>query len=392
MLIDLLVLVLVVLFAANGFRQGLILSVASFVGFFGGAVLGSQLAAPVADLVGTSLFAQVFIALLVVLGVAFLGQLAAVWVGQQVRRRVTWRPARTVDAVLGAAVSVLAVLLVVWMITIPLATSRFPTLAREVRESTVVGAVDHTVPPPVRSLYDSLRDLIDRHGLPDVLDPLTPTEVTDVPTPDPRLVDNPVVVVASASVVKVTGVAPDCSRRVDGSGFLYADGRVMTNAHVLAGVREPEVDIEGRRFAATTVYVDALLDIAVLAVPDLDATPLVFATTPGESGDDAIITGYPGGGPLYVGSARIRDRSVIAGPDFRGSTTVQREVYSLRGEVRSGNSGGPLLDEDGTVLGVVFASAVDDPSTGYALTAEAVSGAAAAGVSGRDRVGTGVCD
>lgn len=392
MLIDLLVLVLVVLFAANGFRQGLILSAASFVGFFGGAVLGSQLAAPVAELAGTSLFTQVFTALLVVLGVAFLGQLAAVWLGQQVRRRVTWRPARTADSVLGAAVSGVAVLLVVWMITIPLATSAFPTLAREVRESTVVGAVDQTVPPPVRTLYDSLRDLIDRQGLPDVLDPLTPTEVTDVPAPDPRLVGDPLVVAASAAVVKVTGVAPDCAQRVDGSGFLYADGRVMTNAHVLAGVREPQVEVDGSRFDATTVYVDALLDIAVLAVPDLQVTPLAFAATPGGSGDDAIITGYPGGGPLYVGSARIRDRSVITGPDFRESTTVQREVYSLRGDVRSGNSGGPLLDGDGTVLGVVFASAVDDPTTGYALTAEAVSMAAAAGVSGRDRVATGVCD
>ena len=392
MLIDLLVVVLAVLFAANGFRQGLILSVASFVGFFGGAVLGSQLAAPVADLTGVSLFAQVFIALLVVLGVAFLGQLAAVWLGQRVRGRVTWRPARAADSVLGAAVSVLAVLLVAWMIATPLATSAFPTLAREVRESTVVGTVDDTVPAPVRSLYDSLRDLIDRRGLPDVLDPLTPTDVTDVPTPDPLLVDDPLVVAASAAVVRVTGVAPDCSRRVEGSGFLYADGRVMTNAHVLAGVREPQVAVDGHRYDATTVYVDELLDIAVLAVPDLEVTPLIFAAMPGESGDDAIITGYPGGGPLYVGSARIRDRSIIAGPDFRETTTVRREVYALRGVVRSGNSGGPLLDEDGTVLGVVFASAVDDPSTGYALTAEAVSAAAAAGRSAGERVGTGACD
>ncbi|MBA2555612.1 MAG: MarP family serine protease [Geodermatophilaceae bacterium] len=391
-MIDLLIVVLALLFAANGFRQGLILSVASFFGFFGGAVLGSQLAGPVANAVSTSLFAQVFLALLVVLGVAFLGQIGAVWVGQRLRQRLTWRPARHADAVLGAVVSALAVLLVAWMIATPLASSAFPNLAREVRESTLVGAVDQSVPSPVRSLYDSLRELIDRRGLPDVLDPLTPTIVMDVPTPDPDLVDDPIVVAASEAVVKVTGVAPDCSRRVDGSGFVYAEDRVMTNAHVLAGVREPQVSVSGQELDATPVFVDELLDVAILAVPDLDVTPLAFATVAVETGDDAIITGYPGGGPLYVGAARIRDRALIAGPDFRDTTTVEREVYSLRGEVRAGNSGGPLLDTDGTVLGVVFASAVDDPSTGYALTAEAVSQAADVGVAARQGVGTGDCE
>jgi len=343
-LIDLLIVVLALLFAANGFRQGLILSVASFVGFFGGAVLGSQLATPVANAVSTSLFAQVFLALIVVLGVAFLGQLAAVWLGQTLRQRLTWRPARHADAVLGSAVSALAVLLVAWMVATPLASSAFPSVAREVRESALVGAVDQTVPPPVRSLYDSLRELIDRRGLPDVLDPLTPTRVTDVPAPDAALLDDPAVVAASAAVVRVTGLAPDCGQRVDGSGFVYAEGRVMTNAHVLAGVSDPRVSLSGQRLVATTVFVDARLDIAVLAVPDLAVTPLSFATVPRDTGADAIISGYPGGGPLYVGPARVRDRSLIAGPDFRGTTTVQREVYSLRGDVRAGNSGGPLLD------------------------------------------------
>lgn len=392
MLIDLLVLVLVVLFAVNGFRQGLILSAASFVGFFGGAVVGGQLAAPVATALSSSVFTRVFVGLLVVLGAAFLGQLAAGWLGLRLRERVTWTPVRTVDAVLGAGVSALAVLLVAWMVASPLATSAYPTLSAEVRASAVVGTVDRALPAPVRSLYDSLRELIDRNGLPDVLDPLTPTRVTDVPTPDPRLADDPEVRAATAAVVQVTGLAPACARRVDGSGFAYAADRVMTNAHVLAGVPEPHVTVDDRDVQATTVYVDEELDIAVLAVPGLDVVPLDFAAAALDTGDDAVITGYPGGGPLFVGPARIRDRSLIAGPDFRDTMTVQREVYALRGMVRSGNSGGPLLDLDGDVLGVVFASAVDDPSTGYALTAAAVSQAADRGRAARAPVGTGGCD
>jgi len=110
-----------------------------------------------------------------------------------------------------------------------------------------------------------------------------------------------------------------------------------------------------------------------------------------DTGADAVISGFPGGGPLYVGAARVRDRVVVAGPDFRNEQTVRREVYVLRADIRPGNSGGPLLDTEGEVLGVVFASAVDDPETGYALTAAAVSEAAAAGVTAIGEVGTGDC-
>lgn len=391
-MIDLIIVALALLFAANGYRQGLIASAASFLGFFGGAVLGSQLATPVAQAFSASLFAQIFIALLVVLGVAFLGQLAAVWVGQRIRGWVTWHPARRADAILGSVLSALAVLLVAWMVATPLASSTFPTVAREVRESVIVGAVDQTVPDPVRSLYDSLRDLVDRRGLPDVLDPLTPTVVTEVDSPDQALLGNEAVAAASESVVQITGVAPACARQVDGSGFVYAEDRVMTNAHVLAGVREPVVVIGPDALSATVVYLDEALDIAVLAVPGLAAPPLPFDTEPVDTGADAIIIGYPGGGPLVLGPARVRDRTLISGPDFRNTTTVQREVYSLRGQVRAGNSGGPLLDTDATVLGVIFASAVDDPDTGYALTAAAVAEAAAAGIRSGAPVTTGGCE
>jgi S1-C subfamily serine protease len=166
----------------------------------------------------------------------------------------------------------------------------------------------------------------------------------------------------------------------------------MTNAHVLAGVEDPTVEAEGGEYAATPVYVDELVDIAVLAVPGLPQEALSFATRPADSGDDAIIMGYPGGGDLFVGPARVRDRGEISGPDFRNTQTVVRDVYALFGEVRSGNSGGPLFDPGGQVLGVVFASAIDDPTTGYALTGPQVAEAARAGVTSGTEVGTGACE
>ena len=194
------------------------------------------------------------------------------------------------------------------------------------------------------------------------------------------------------SVVKVSGIAPSCSRQIDGSGFVYAPERVMTNAHVLAGVVDPVVEAEGGRYDATPVFIDPEVDIAVLAVPGLPQVPLRFSGTAADTGDDSIIMGYPGGGDLFIGAARVRDRGEISGPDFRNTQTVVRDVYALYGNVRAGNSGGPLFDTDGTVLGVVFASAIDDPTTGYALTGPQVADAARTGQRASAEVGTGPCE
>ena len=390
--VDLILIALALLFAFSGFRQGLIVSAASFLGFFGGAVIGAQLSGPVADRISGSSVTRVFAALVVVLAGALLGQLLAGAVGRAIRRKVTWEPVKIVDAVAGAVLSAAAVLLVAWMVATPLASSPFPPVASSVRQSALVQAVDRAVPGGVRSIYDNLRQAIDRRGLPDVLDPLTPTQARPVSAPDQTLVSSPVVNRVEGSVVKISGIAPSCSRQIDGSGFVIAPQRVMTNAHVLAGVTNPVVKAEGKDYDATPVYIDEETDIAVLAVPRLPEVPLAWAGAPADSGADSIIMGYPGGGGLYVGPARVRDRGPISGPDFRNARTVVRDVYALYGSVRAGNSGGPLFDSQGHVLGVVFASAIDDPNTGYALTQAEVNDALVQGVRSTSPAATGACE
>ena len=391
-IVDLVLIGLALAFAFSGFRQGVIVSATSFLGFFGGAVLGAQLSGPVADRLDGAATTRVFVALVVVLAAALLGQVLAGAIGRAVRRRVTWQPAEVVDSVAGAVLSAVAVLLVAWMVATPLATAPFPGVSGQVKKSALVQAVDRTVPDGVRAVYDSLREAIDQNGLPDVLDPLTPTQVPDVPVPDQALLASPVVDSVEGSVVQISGVAASCSRQIDGSGFVYAEERVMTNAHVLAGVTDPVVSAEGEEYDAVPVYVDEATDVAVLAVPGLPQVPLTFAAEPAESGDDAIIMGYPGGGDFFVGPARVRQRTDISGPDFRNEQTVVRDVYALYGEVRAGNSGGPLFDPEGQVLGVVFASAIDDPLTGYALTFEEVEDAAVTGAASTSAVATGTCE
>ena len=391
-LVDVVLIVLALVFALSGFRQGLLVSATSILGFLGGAVLGAQLSGPVAERIDGSSVTRVFAALVVVLAAALLGQILAGAIGRAIRGRVTWEPAKMIDSVAGAVLSATAVLLVAWMVASPLASSPFPQVSSQVRQSALVQAVDRAVPDGVRTVYDTLRDAIDRRGLPDVLDPLTPTQVRDVEAPDQALLNSPVVASVQGSVVKISGIAPSCSRQIDGSGFVYAPERVMTNAHVLAGVSDPVVLAEGDEFDAVPVYVDEEIDVAVLAVPGLDTVPLSFTAAPADAGDDAIIMGYPGGGPFFVGPARVRDRGEISGPDFRNSQTVVRDVYALFGTVRAGNSGGPLFAPDGSVLGVVFASAIDDPDTGYALTGPQVAEAAGVGSRTSAEVGTGPCE
>src|SRR3954453_1139148 len=267
--VDLVLIAFALVFALSGFRQGLLVSATSIVGFLGGAVLGAQLSGPVADRIDGSSVTRVFAPLVVVLAGALLGQILAGAAGRALRSKVTWEPAKMVDSVAGAVVSAASVLLVAWMVAYPLAGSPFPQVASQVRQSALVQAVDRVVPDDVRSVYNSMRDAIDRRGIPDVLDPLTPTQARGGQPPDKSLEASRVVASVKGSVVKVTGIAPSCSRQIDGSGFVYAKDRVMTNAHVLAGVNHPVVLAEGREYPATPVYIDEETDIAVLDVPGL---------------------------------------------------------------------------------------------------------------------------
>jgi S1-C subfamily serine protease len=148
----------------------------------------------------------------------------------------------------------------------------------------------------------------------------------------------------------------------------------MTNAHVVGGVDEPTVQIggEGRLYDAKVVLYDWERDIAVLDVPDLNAPVLRFTADDAVSGGDAIVAGYPENGAYDVRPARVRGRITANGPDIYHRGTVRRDVYSLYATVRQGNSGGPLLTPEGRVYGVVFAKSLDDPNTGYALTADEI--------------------
>jgi S1-C subfamily serine protease len=388
--IDVLLVLLMLVFAASGYRQGFVIGIMSFAGFFGGALIGLQLGPLVAQQFADE-GTRVVVSLIAVFGIAVLGQALAGWLGTHLRHAITSKAGQAVDDVGGAVVSVVAVALVAWLVAVPLGSSSLPWLARSVRHSALLGGIDKVMPPQAEALSDALRDTLDTRGFPDVFGGLAPTRVTEVPEPDPALAGSRVVAQSRRSVVKVLGNAPSCSRRIEGSGFVYAPQRVMTNAHVVAGTRSIAVEVQGVRHDGRVVLYDPDRDLAVLFVPGLDAPVLPFSRAEGHSGDDAIVLGFPLDGPYNAQSARIRDVRDITGPDIYESGDVNREIYTIKALVRSGNSGGPLVASDGSVLGVIFAAAADDPHTGFAVTADEASSAAIAGRGRTRSAGTGAC-
>ncbi|MBV1853419.1 MarP family serine protease [Catellatospora tritici] len=388
--VDVVLLALLLLFGMSGYRQGFVVGVLSFAGFFGGALLGLQLGPLAAGLVSDGAL-KLVVSLIAVFGLAVLGQSLAGWWGGKVRRAITNPAGQTVDDLGGAVVSVLAVAVVAWLVAVPLSDAGQPWLAKAVRNSMVLGVIDKVMPGEAKNLTEALRETVDTNGFPEVFGDLVPTRVKEVPAPDPKLAGSQIVLNAKKSVVKVLGSAPSCSRRIEGSGFVFANEHVMTNAHVVAGTKTIRVEVNGARLNGKVVVYDPERDLAVIHVPELSAPVMRFANSPARTGSDAIVLGYPLDGPYNAQSARIRDVGDITGPDIYEDGTVTREVYTIRGLVRSGNSGGPLVSADGQVLGVIFAAAADDPNVGYAVTADEASTVALMGRTRTNAVGTGKC-
>jgi len=366
--VDLILIILIIMFAVNGYRQGFLVGALSFVGFFGGALVGLQLAPLVVEHVDSA-FMRVAISLAAVFGLAVGGQALAAWAGTRLQNAITTPGGRKADNIGGIFVSVVALLLVAWMVAGPLGSSSVPSINRAIRNSAIINGIDAVMPDQARVFYNSLRDTIADGAFPNVFGDLTPTRVKDVGPPDPALANSKAVALARGSVVKVTGSAPDCRRKIEGSGFVFAPQHVMTNAHVVAGTRGPvTVELNGSRKSGKVVYFDPERDLAVVDVPGLTANALSWSTSQAESGADAVVVGFPLNGPFKAVSARIRDVTNVPARDIYDKNTVTREVYAIRSTVQSGNSGGPLLNPDGTLLGVIFAAALDDPETGFALT------------------------
>ena len=392
-LLDLALLVVAAAFAVSGYRQGFIVGALSFAGFLGGAVAGALFAPGISRAVVGGQNQQDLVAVVILVLLAIIGQFAASAIGTALRSHINWRPAAFLDSVGGAAVSVLSVLLIAWVIGSVLVASPFSGVVAQVNNSAVLRTVDRLMPSTARTMFSDFRRLLASGPFPEVFSGIGAAHVLSVAPADRAVLNSTGYLDARNRVFKVRGTAPSCSRVIEGSGFVYAPDHILTNAHVVAGVTQGLQVYSDDNIAhpAQVVFYDPQVDVAVLYVPGLNVAPLSFAGQ-AQMGADAVVTGYPLDHDFTPVPARVGDIQDATGPDIYQTSQVTRQIYEIKADVQPGNSGGPLIAPNGSVYGVVFAAAVGVPDTGFVLTAAEVEADAHAGRASTVPVSTEGCD
>lgn len=364
--LDLVLLGVAAIAAFGGLRSGLLRRVASWAGLVVGLVLsGRTVPFVLAQAAALGLPARTFIAVLTLTMTVSLSSIGLQVVTAPLRRLLTLGPLSFLDRALGALASLTALATVLWLL-IPTAAAIPGRVSAEVRASSVLGVIDAAAParPDVAR---SLRTLLGGERFPDVFAGLAPTPEPSAPPEALGIAADVVARARSAtSGVQVIG----CGRAYSGSGFAVDASHVITNAHVVAGAREVWLNThDGRRIAATVVVFDPARDLALLEAPGHGLTALTLA--PADVGDLAAVIGYPGGqSEPRVAPARI-DRWVTGvGRDIYGTGATERALYFLAAELRSGDSGAPVIDSEGRAVGAVFAVSPDVPTAAYALSVD----------------------
>lgn len=395
LIVDGILLVVIVAAIISGWRQGGLSAFLGFIGVFLGGLVGVQILPHVleqsnqkiGDNGGTRiLVAIVFMTLLIVVG-----YLLGSGLGASLRDKIRTRTGITVDSAVGSVVQVVTYLLVIWLVLVPVASANKSGLGAQLRSSRILSAVGAVAPTWLENLPSRTATMLNDSGLPLIAGPLDKLPASEVEAPDNALQRSPAVRQSRDAVMRVVGEASQCSRLLQGSGFVVEPDTIMTNAHVVAGTNRVELDTAKGRAQADVVYYNPEEDVALLHSENLGIQPLSWADRVAESGDDAIVLGHPKGGPFAASPARVREHFTVSGPNIYADKRVEREAYSLRGTVVEGNSGGPLIDASGHVLGLVFGADINDVDTGYALTKNEVLKHTASAMQSEVPVSTGKC-
>ena len=388
--LDVVAIVLVVLAVLLGFRSGALPQVGGLLGAIGGgglAVLSLPLLLEPLTSVPAGIRPYVVLT----------GLLLAVGIGESIGSRIGRMVARALgNGVLGAADRIAGgftgaaqALLIVWLLGGLLAIGPIPRLTEAAQTSTAIRTLNAALPPPIE-IAAELGTLLDGSGLPEVFVGLEPLPLAPVDPPTDATA-RAIAALAQASTVRVS--AATCGFESSGSGVVFFQRYVVTNAHVVAGSAEHGVRITdaGGQFDAGVVLFDPALDVAVLYAPDLRAVPLRFAASDPARGTVGAALGYPGGGSLTIVPAAVTGSYAATGRDIYDKATVRRQILELRAQIERGDSGGPFVLKEGTIGGLVFAEAKTDPDVGYALSPSAVAARVGPAVGRTAPVATGAC-
>ena len=384
--LDVVLLVMLACYVFYGFRNGL----SSTVFTIAGAILGVIAVLFLVPLVSRFLpLPQLRLAVSIVLaiGLVTVGHGLGAAVGRRIRKGLEKSPLLGIDRIFGAVITGAVAALVATVVCASVAQLGVPVLSRAIAGSGVLRAIGVLTPDPVEAWLAQARGVVSERGIP----LLTQALVGGPPVVPPVDAGSPALTTAAKSVVRITGNAYACGQSQSGSGFVVAPNRVMTNAHVVAGLSQPVVEASnGQAIASSIVYFDPSHDLAVLAVPGLDAAPLTFASSL-QAGANAVIEGYPFGGPFAASGASVISVGVATVDDIYGKTPSDRNIYTLGADVREGDSGGPVLTGEGAVAGIVFARNSTTSNVGYAMTMAEVVPVVSQAVGLTDQVATGDC-
>lgn len=384
--LDIILLLALFFYLLAGLRNGLAVSLGGIVGFVAGAIAAFFAIPLVSGWVPDETWRLVAVIATAVI-LVLVGHAAGAALGAGVRRWFNFAPLRALDRILGGALNVVVAAVVMSMLAFSIATLGMPFLSQQIAASRVLAAIDSATPDPVKTWAAQIRSFTIDEGLPRILDSAVP-EAVEVPTEG---ISSEALTASSASVLKITGTAFQCGQNQTGSGFVVADDRVITNAHVVAGVREPVVQVPGGGvLPGRVVHFDPARDLAVIAVDNLDAEPIALGEQLAD-GTTAAFAGYPAGGPFRLQPATVQNLGDVSVRSIYGTSPEVLEVYTLAANVQQGNSGGPLLDIDGRVAGVIFAKTTGDQPIGYALSLAEVGPIAEAASSYRSPVSAGEC-
>lgn len=387
-ILDLLLILVLVAYVVSGYRRGLLHSVCSLAG----VALGATVAYFAIPLVGSWVPEPMWrVVATVFTGIALVvfGHSLGAAVGRGIRSSLDRSPLRIVDRMLGAAVTGIAAALIAAVLALSVTALGVPVLSQAIGSSQVLRTIGDLTPDPVESALAQLRSNIVDDGIPLVTEALGGiTSPPELPRPT---ADTPALAEAAQSVVRITGNAYECGQNQTGSGFVVAEGRVVTNAHVVAGVTEPVVEVPGGdALRGRIVYFDPTKDLAVIAVDGMTTAPLALASNL-PTGATGVVDGYPYGGPFTTSTARVLSVTSTTIDDIYGSGSAVREIYTLAATVHEGNSGGPLLTTGGAVAGVVFARGAKVDNVGYALTMAELAPVAAQAPSLTATTASGAC-
>lgn len=367
-LVDLVILALVAFSAARGFKVGATIQLGSYIGFWVGLLAGAIIAPYAAAPLPAGII-RTFVSLVILFGLASVTSALGRSIGNRLSGRLDRFHLGPIDAGVGVVVSVLATLLIVWIVAALALNAPFEALSAEVSGSKIVQSLDDIL-PPAPSVFARVDSLFSTAGFPPVFASIPPALAGPVPLPSNEVVKT-IEARVSSSVVKVEGLA--CSEIQEGSAFVVAPGYVATNAHVVAGEPNTYVIQNGAQLPATVIWYNPHLDLAVLRVPGLNAPVLHFDTQVQPRGTQAVVLGYPEGGPLTYGSAGVMASFDATGRDIYNQGLTTRLVYEIDAIVRPGNSGGPLVNAAGQVLGIVFSRSTTNNYVGFAIAAPEVA-------------------